>query len=366
VLTVSKFLYSFLRPDPRAASAVESFFHRGDEAVPATVFRPAKARGRLPGWLLLHGLTYTGREHPQLVRLARAVAATGCVVYVPDIPEWRALRVAPAVAVPTIQAAVRTLHDRDDVDPDRTGLLGFSFGATQGLVAAADPDVGGLLRGVVAWGGYYDLQSVVRFGLSGEFVHDGRTLHLQPDPYGCWIMAGNYLTHVDGYQDHGDVAAALRELASESGRRRTYAWDPIYDPLKVRLRAELPAARRRTFDLLAPLTTKRVTTSPEGMALADVLAIAAARVDPLLVPAPHLARLQVPTLLAHGRDDRLIPFTESLALANAVPPSALRNVTVTGLFAHSGGTQRGMGRMGRLREGTRFVAMLNRLLALLD
>ena len=57
---------------------------------------------------------------------------------VPDIPEWRDLRVEPAVTHETIRTAVRELHDRDDTDPDRIGLFGFSFGATQALIAAAD------------------------------------------------------------------------------------------------------------------------------------------------------------------------------------------------------------------------------------
>jgi pimeloyl-ACP methyl ester carboxylesterase len=362
VTSALRFLRHYLRPDAGATSVIETTYLRQGERVPASVYRPARTRGRLPGWVVLHGLTYTGREHPSLVRFAQAVAATGCVVLVPDIPEWRALRVAPAITVPTIQAAIRTLHDRDDVRPDNAGLIGFSFGATQGLVAAADPDVARLLHGMVAWGGYHDLRRLFHFGLTGEFMHDGSLVRLQPDPYGSWVMAASYLTHVPGHENHGAVALALRELALESGRRRSYAWEPIYDASKVRLRETLSAEERELFDRFAPLTTTPRTVTSADAALARGLADAAARVDPLLAPAEHLPRIRVPTLLAHGRDDRLVPFTESVALAEALPPQSLRGLTITGLFQHSGGTQKGLGPVGLVREGVRFVAVLQRML----
>jgi dienelactone hydrolase len=362
-----RFLRHYLRAGSVPVETHETSYTRGGERVPATVFRPGRRPDRpRPGWLVLHGLTYTGREHPGLIRFARAVAATGRVVMVPDIPEWRALRVAPAITVPTIQAAIRALHDRPDIEPTRTGLLGFSFGATQALVAVADPAVARLLRGVVAWGGYHGLDALFHFGLTGEFELDGVRQRLEPDPYGCWVMSANYLTHVPGYEDHAELAAALHQLAIDAGRRRLPAWDPAYDAVKRRLRADLPAPQRRTFDTFAPLTSTPRTVTADHVALAHALARAAARTDPLLEPAAFLPRVAAATLLAHGRDDRLVPYTESLRLARALPAAGLRGVTVTALFEHSGATQHGLGPAGMAVEAARFVGVLQRMLGLID
>src|SRR5688500_11062122 len=75
---------------------------RSDRRVPATLLAPARrSRPPLPGWILLHGVTVPGREHAQLVRFARSLAHTGAAVLIPEVPEWKALRLAPALTVPT-------------------------------------------------------------------------------------------------------------------------------------------------------------------------------------------------------------------------------------------------------------------------
>jgi pimeloyl-ACP methyl ester carboxylesterase len=359
-----RFLRQYLRPIVGATAEAEMYYARGAERLPATLYRPANDRRRLPGWVVLHGLTRTGRTHTSLIRFARAVASAGNVVLVPEIPEWRNLRVEPALTIDTIRSAVAALQQRDDVRHEHVGLFGFSFGASQALVAATEPDVADMLAGVAAWGGYCDLERTFRFGLTGLHEIDGVTYQTQPDPYGVWVMAGYYLARVPGYAGAGPVGRALHALAIEAGERGTYAWDPIYDESKRRLRAQLPARQHALFDMLAPLTTGPRTGDERVLELAGKLAATALSLEPLLDPRPHLSRVRVPVLVAHGRDDRLIPFSESIRLSRELPRDVLRQMTITALFQHSGGTQSGLGPVGLAREGTRFLLLLRGVLGL--
>lgn len=358
------FFAAYRRPAAAAVELLETTYHRNGGVLPATLFRPVRARGALPGWVVLHGLTYSGREHPSLVRFATAMAAAGNIVLVPDIPEWRALRVAPAVTVGTIAAAVEALQARDDIEHEHAGLFGFSFGATQALIAATRPEVRARLHGIAAWGGYADVHRLFRFGIVGRYDLDGREWWMRPDPYGCWIMCGNYLHHMPGFEDCTDVSRALHELALEAGRRRLFAWDAAFDPDKRRLRGQVRPERRALFDMLAPEVgappPDPATVEPLSRQLAD----AALRVDPLFDPTPFLPHVEVPVLLAHGRHDRLIPFTETVRLSRALPARCLRGTTITGLFEHSGGAAPGLGAIGRVREGARFANLLRRVLRL--
>jgi pimeloyl-ACP methyl ester carboxylesterase len=363
MLSTLRYLRQYVKPKPGRVRTEEITYARGAESLPATVYRPSGS-GALPGWVVLHGLTYTGRQHPSLVRFAAAVAAAGNVVLVPDIPEWRALRVAPAVTVDTIRAAVQALQSRADVAHEHAGLFGFSFGATQALMASCEPDVRSLLSGVAAWGGYCDLRRLFDFAMTGEHELDGVEYRVAGDPYGIWIMTGNYLTAMEGFEHAAGAAAALHELALEAGRSGLYAWDPAFDATKATLRARLAVPDREVFDMIAPPTTAPPADPARTRTLARRLAEAVLRVDPLMDPTPYLPRVTVPTLLAHGRDDRLIPFTETLRLRRALPPEVVRGCTITSLFAHSGGTRSGLGPLGLAREGVRFVDLLRRTLTL--
>jgi pimeloyl-ACP methyl ester carboxylesterase len=330
-----RYARSWKSGSPPALQDVE--IERDGLRLPATLATPAVHGGDLPGWIILGGVTRMGRFHPQLVRFAHALAASGTAVIVPEIPEWRDLRLAPAVTVPTVRAAVRELDARAEVRHGRYGLVGFSFGAPQAVIASGRAEVGDRIASVLSFGGYCDLERTLRCQLTGLHEWRGVTHRIDPDPYGRWVLASNYLTAVPGHEDAGDVAAALRTLALASTENRVPAWDPSHDPLKRELRSALPAARRELFDLFAPLTATRLSGCERSEAMALELAGACRRADPLLDPVPQLEAARVPVHLFHGRGDRLVPYTESLRLREELPAGTPASVTVTGLFAHSAG-----------------------------
>ncbi len=324
------FLRYYLRPRPGAVLEQSSTCLRGDQPLPATIFRPAAGRRPLPAWVVLHGLTYHGKDHPSLLKFTRAVAASGSIVCIPDIPEWKGLRVAPGVTGPSIAAGAAALRARPDVDPQRIGVIGFSFGATQALTALArDHELAAQIRGIVAWGGYADAKRLFRFGITGTHDLDGVVYHEDPDPYGRWVMGGNYVTGIPGFEDAEPLARALHQLAIAAGKAGIYAADKEMDPFKLEQRARLPEHMQRLFDLFAPLTTQPHPDPARAAALSQELADAAMRADPLLDPAPDLPALQTVTAIAHGRDDRLVPFTESIRLSRALPPGTLRSISIT-------------------------------------
>jgi hypothetical protein len=360
-----RFLRQYFRPRADIIEVSETTFHRGDEELAATVYRRRGRRTYRTAWVVLHGITYRGRQHKGLERFASSMAAAGHFVLIPEIPEWSRFTVAPALAVPTIRAAVHALHERDDIDPDRIGLFAFSFGGTQSIIAANDASIEKELRGVVSWGGYASVENFVRFGFTGEHEFDGRRYHAEPDPYGRWIVGGNYLTKMSGFEDMHDVATALIDLATEAGKRGAYAGDPQFEPLKQEFAARFRGEKLRTFDVFAP--RGRIVGADRDYAreLIKPMAETVVRADPLMDPTAALAGIRVKIFLAHGRDDRLVPFTESLHASRMIPEDVLSGCAVTGLFAHSGGTSSQLTIPGKVREGTLFLSVLDRALSLI-
>jgi len=310
-------------------------FQRSGEALPATVVRPRTPRSPLDGWIALGGISRMGRQHPQLVRFSEALASSGAVVLVPEVPEWRRLEMSPRVVAPTIRGCIDVLRAREDVASERFGLIGFSFGAPQVAVAAAREDLSEYIAGVALFGGYCSLERTMTCALTGEHEWGGVDHRLRPDPFGGWVVASNYLTQVAGCEDAGDVAAALHRLADASSGQRIAAWDPRHDALIEQLRDALPERHRDLFQLFATPSHEAHREPERRRHMAEQLAEACRRAEPLLDPADDLGRVQLPTRLLHGRGDRLIPFTEGHRLFHGLPESSRRGLTVTGLFHHT-------------------------------
>ena len=361
MLRTARFLHHFFRPRPGVCTEAETPVQAGDREVSATFYRRAGA-GPLPGWVLLHGGTVTGRQHPSLVRFAHALAASGAAVVVPDIPDWRALRITSAPTAPTIRGAAEFLRARGERVQEGIGVIGFSFGATQALVAATRPEAASATRAVVGFGGYCDLRRTLRCMLTGEHEWQGNRYSLLPDPYGRWIIAANYLTRVPGCEGMGRVAEGVRTLAVEAGRRREDATGGAYDSLKREIRAGLAADEREVWDLLAPPAGALLPARSSAHRLADILTTAALTAEPDLDPEGAVASLRCPVVLAHGHGDRLIPFTETLRLRELLPEQTGVSATITRFFAHSASSS-GLHPLAFATEAFRFWKLLDRALA---
>jgi len=281
---------------------------------------------------------------------------------VPEIPEWRDLYLAPDEATATIRASVSLLESRGLALPGQIGIMGFSLGVPQVLLSATDPILDGRVAGVAGFGGYGDLDRTIYFLFQGEHEWEGRHYRLDPDPYGRWIVAGNYLTLVPGFEDAGDVAEALLKLAKRAGDAQVGAWDARYDPSKEELLARIHPSRRELFRTFAPPAGESPPRE-ESRLLATALAQAARTAVPHSEPLSFLERVSKPVRLVHGRGDRLIPFSESLRLAKAFPREADVRAYLTALFSHSKEDQEEGGGTG-IKERLNFLRILSDLLTL--
>lgn len=318
---------------PEACVEDEIMLDRDGTPVPATVVRPSGRTGPLPGWVIMHGITRPGREHEQLVRFTRTLASCGLVAIVPDVPEWRDLHLAPHLSEPTIKAAIAGLRTTGVARDDPVGVVGFSFGAPHAIAAAGSASLRDEIGGAVGFGGYCALESTFRFMMTGVHSWNGQEHFLEPDPYGRWIVAANYLTSVPGHESAGDVANALSELATHAGDTGAPSWDPSYDPKIRQLREHVDESRRHVFDLFA-LPTNMPSDRKSALQMAEDLTAAALQNDPLFDVSTPLQAVDRPVHILHGRRDHLIPFTEALRFRKALAGTVSR-VTVTRLFGHS-------------------------------
>ena len=169
-------------------------------------------------------------------------------------------------------------------------------------------------------------------------------------------------------RDREVAANALHQLANTAGRNGALAGTAVYDDLIAQVRTSLPAGVIRVWDLLAAPSRCLVPDASAGRELARALAAAGVRRYPDFDPNARLGALQIPAILLYGREDTLVPLTETLRLAAALPSPARRRVTITRLLGHAKVQNAVVGNAPTAIafETRHFIRAIHRLLSMLE
>ena len=268
------------------------------------------------GIVLVPGVVPRGKDDGRIVALAQTLARLQFAVLVPDLHGPRHYRVR-AHDVREVADAVRHLNSRKDLIPQgRVGIAGFSYGAGPVVLAALEPDIRDEVDFLVTLGGYYDLHTIVTYFTTGYFKTEpnGAWQYLQPSPYNKWVFT---LSNADLFERPGDQAS-LRTLAHESLEYGETA-------SAVSLANLAPDAQ--AFHRL--ITNENPNRVPE--LIQQLPASILIELEGLNPASRDLTTLQAEVILVHGRSDTMIPYSESLALAQALPPEQVKLFVVDGL-----------------------------------
>ncbi len=293
-------------PSRRAIEySVEGRRHTGD-----VYLSPQGARA---GIVLVPGVVPAGKDDRRLVALATTLARLRFAVLVPEIASLRRLQVRTE-NIREVADAFRHLASRPDLAPKgRAGIAGFSFGAGPVLLASLQPDIRDRVDFILAVGGYHDLRNVVAYFTTGTYPGpSGRRIYRPPDPYAEWIFARSNA----GLLDQPDARAFIESYAEKVIRGEAEDVGPPPGP-----------AARAVYALLTNEDSARV---PE--LIDDLPPQIRAELNGLNPAAHDLSAVSARVILLHGRRDDMIPYTESVALAQALPPGRVRLFLIDGLI----------------------------------
>ncbi len=276
------------------------------------LYRPGEPA--LAGIVLVPGAARRGKDDPRLVALANTLARARFLVLIPEIPSLRALRVRAADAS-VVADAFAHLLDRPELPAgSRAGIGAFSYAVGPAVLAALEPAIRERVDFVLGVGGYHDLHRVVTFFTTGYFRQAGQWQYLEPNRYGKWVFV---LGNVERLTDSRD-RQSLRRIAEHKLE------DPAADV--DHLRARLTTEGRAVLTLLE---NHKPAFAP---ALIAKLPVAVRdELDALNLANKDLSRLLARLILLHGTDDAIIPYTESIALAAAVPAGRTSLFIIDGL-----------------------------------
>jgi hypothetical protein len=267
--------------------------------------------------VLVPGAVPEGKDHEQLVAFATTLARARFAVLTPELSGYQQLKMRPA-HVRELADAFLYLADREDLGHGgRVGFGAFSYAVGPAVLAALEDDTREKVRFVLGVGGYHDLRVAIGFFTTGFFEEDGKPRRLEPNEYGKLVFARSVTEHLRSASDRATIDAMVDAALA----------DPAAD-LSVLARGLGPEGRAvyRLIMNTDPLQTPRLIDAlPPG---------ARATIDALTLAGKHLERLRARLILVHGRDDRLIPFPETLALARSVPSDQARVIILNRILGH--------------------------------
>ncbi|TWT05758.1 RNA methyltransferase [Reyranella sp. CPCC 100927] len=270
-----------------------------DRTIEADLYAPAStARAVL---LLVPGAAVLGRTEPRLVALARSIARAGFIVMVPEVPGMRRLALSRADA-DVLADALRALHPRYPRLP--LGVMAISYGVGPAVIATLEPDINGKVDFIVGIGAYHNTDEVIRFITTGAYrrMGDGRLHRMTPNRYGRWAFLS---ANAERLPDPTDT-----DLLRQAAERK------LADPAAATsdLRVHMSSDARAVLDLMENDDPDRVPAL-----LAALPEPVRTHIDALNLALHDLRSVKAKLILIHGRDDPMIPFTESEALAAAAP-----------------------------------------------
>lgn len=307
---------SRLKSSTPAPSRTSVAYTIGGRAGAGDLYLPGEGSAQA-GIVLVPGAVREGKDNERLVAFATTLARARFAVLTPELSGYRELKMRPA-HVRELADAVHYLADRNDLPlGGRVGLGAFSYAVGPTVLAALEEDTRSQVRFILGVGGYYDLRRAIGFFTTGYFEEDGRPRHLEPNPYGKLVFARSVTDYLHDPADRtiidamvnakladpaADISALARQLGPEG--RSVYRLMTNADPqANASLLQALPPGARGTIDALT---------------LAD----------------KDLTRLEAHLILVHGRNDPLIPFTETLALARAVSSSQSDVLIIHRILGH--------------------------------
>jgi pimeloyl-ACP methyl ester carboxylesterase len=251
------------------------------------------------------------------------LAHAGFVVVAPFLPDFLSLVVAPTATRDLALAFDAACAIADAERLDGPAIFSISFGSRPAIELCAS-DAGARASALVLFGGFCDFDATVRFAVTGSDEHPY-------DPLNAPVVHLHLLPHL-GAEDEAKLGRALRTMVEETWGRPEMKIGRAREVHAVAIARDLalsPADR----DLFmcacglghAPsssLLDRGLRALGDGFAWVD--------------PRPHLARVRPPVVIVHGRDDDVIPWTESHKIAAALPPGHPHEVILTGLYAHTG------------------------------
>jgi dienelactone hydrolase len=272
-------------------------------AIATRIYSPNRTDA--PTIALFPGIHGGGVEEPRLASFCTKLATTGVRVVCTPLPDLRRFRVTGR-STDMIEDVTAWVASSPTLAPrGRVVLVGVSFAGGLAVVAAGRPAIRDRLQAVIAIGGHGSLARTLEFLCTGTLPDGSRRA---PHDYGLAVVALAAVPRLVPPQQQAGLTRAIEtfleaSLDASPGREIGMA-------LLADAEAQGAALDEPARSIARAVTSRDVATL--GRTLRSEIPVLTA--DPALSPESSPPP-PAPVFLLHGRDDNVVPSTETPLLA---------------------------------------------------
>ena len=286
--------------------SIDTLYYDGlnDQCPPVKVITPMKLSSKIA--ILYPGASPLGEQHPKMEMLGILLAQNGYKVYIPRIPPLKTLNIT-SINVQWFIHFYKWILNIEEIDDNGLVMIGISYGGGIMLKSCLQmKDELPVPKTLLTSGTYSDAESTVRFLLNGEIMVKGKKYQISPHEWGLVVIFHNFLKNID------------------------LGWDTIGVEEVLKLHIDEKFQERDELVRKLPKIQKGIANSVlSGNAIPEVSEICKTIMEnekdilKSLSPKQWGHNISQKVFIFHGANDSMVPFTESIQLADYIPNSEL-------------------------------------------
>ena len=320
-----RFVYSLLKYnlETPASTSINNQNYDGlqGESPPVKIIVPQKPDGKVV--ILYPGASPYAEKHPKILKLGTLLAQIGYTVFIPRIPPLKNLDISE-VNVSWFIHFYRWLLDVKKVEAQQTAMVGISYGGGMMLKALIKiKEQLTMPKTIMTYGTYSDAESTIKFLLTGEIKMNGEIHHIPPHEWGLIVIFHNFLKNLDLEWDTARVQNVIQLHIQEKFDEQDHQM------------AGLPPDQNQIVQSI--ISGK---ASPAVKDLAWEIISNEQDTFKTLSPKQWCNDINQKIFILHGANDSMVPYTESIQLAEYLTDYEL---LITHLYEHKEiSTKKGM------------------------
>lgn len=257
----------------------------------AHVFKDKELKSYCGTIILINGFSVYGQDDPRMIHLARAFAKVGFIIILPSFSDLNRLHIHPRVIAQIADCIHAVTLDNLLCPERRVALLAPSYAGGMTLKAILLPHIRGNISAVLLIGTFFDMDRSMRYLLSNPSADD----------YGRNILLLNFLPYIETH--HEELIPILQMAIDDNGFKKRVPQLPL---LLKRSHPEVVSQWLKIKydkDWRMSLFENALKSFPHSSAWQQQFDVI-----------PDLPYLGAPIFLLHGKNDNVIPSSESLDL----------------------------------------------------